>query len=132
MIRTLLCSGALLLAGPAFAQSATGGQEMAPAEQAAPADSAQPSTVDVAVVVDSEFPSYDGDKNGELSQTRSEEHTSELQSLMRISYAVFCLKKNKYYMIILLHYLIHSHVITLTNAYIYIVYSSAIYTAHIH
>src|SRR3546814_1632443 len=28
------------------------------------------------------------------SETRSEEHTSELQSLMRISYAVFCLKKN--------------------------------------
>src|SRR3546814_1768808 len=31
-----------------------------------------------------------------LSKERSEEHTSELQSLMRISYAVFCLKnKNK-------------------------------------
>src|SRR3546814_9540061 len=29
-------------------------------------------------------------------QLRSEEHTSELQSLMRISYAVFCLKKKKY------------------------------------
>src|SRR3546814_6098885 len=28
-------------------------------------------------------------------QTRSEEHTSELQSLMRNSYAVFCLKKKK-------------------------------------
>src|SRR3546814_10215392 len=28
-----------------------------------------------------------------LSRARSEEHTSELQSLMRISYAVFCLKK---------------------------------------
>src|SRR3546814_4950681 len=28
-------------------------------------------------------------------ETRSEEHTSELQSLMRISYAVFCLKKKK-------------------------------------
>src|SRR3546814_8748848 len=28
-------------------------------------------------------------------KARSEEHTSELQSLMRISYAVFCLKKNK-------------------------------------
>src|SRR3546814_9248457 len=28
-----------------------------------------------------------------LNETRSEEHTSELQSLMRISYAVFCLKK---------------------------------------
>src|SRR3546814_9496785 len=30
-----------------------------------------------------------------LGQLRSEEHTSELQSLMRISYAVFCLKKKK-------------------------------------
>src|SRR3546814_2436224 len=30
-----------------------------------------------------------------LPSTRSEEHTSELQSLMRISYAVFCLKKKK-------------------------------------
>src|SRR3546814_10490858 len=32
--------------------------------------------------------------NGETVR-RSEEHTSELQSLMRISYAVFCLKKKK-------------------------------------
>src|SRR3546814_1382109 len=32
---------------------------------------------------------------GRIYQTRSEEHTSELQSLMRISYAVFCLKKKK-------------------------------------
>src|SRR3546814_8614768 len=31
----------------------------------------------------------------EACQDRSEEHTSELQSLMRISYAVFCLKKKK-------------------------------------
>src|SRR3546814_2398625 len=30
-----------------------------------------------------------------LNSSRSEEHTSELQSLMRISYAVFCLKKKK-------------------------------------
>src|SRR3546814_5127681 len=30
-----------------------------------------------------------------LMHSRSEEHTSELQSLMRISYAVFCLKKKK-------------------------------------
>src|SRR3546814_4630656 len=30
-----------------------------------------------------------------VHQLRSEEHTSELQSLMRISYAVFCLKKNR-------------------------------------
>src|SRR3546814_4483811 len=34
-------------------------------------------------------------KNGKLVMSRSEEHTSELQSLMRISYAVFCLQKNK-------------------------------------
>src|SRR3546814_1519187 len=31
----------------------------------------------------------------EQGEERSEEHTSELQSLMRISYAVFCLKKKK-------------------------------------
>src|SRR3546814_5611094 len=38
---------------------------------------------------------------------RSEEHTSELQSLMRISYAVFCLKKNT---------LLHSHI---SNSYLH-------------
>src|SRR3546814_4322464 len=37
----------------------------------------------------------DGEQE-ELVQARSEEHTSELQSLMRISYAVFCLKKKTY------------------------------------
>src|SRR3546814_1896871 len=37
--------------------------------------------------IETEHPAYLG------SQDRSEEHTSELQSLMRISYAVFCLKK---------------------------------------
>src|SRR3546814_3712322 len=41
-----------------------------------------------------------GDTSGKASSgsrtaARSEEHTSELQSLMRISYAVFCLKKKK-------------------------------------
>src|SRR3546814_10705101 len=50
-------------------------------------------TVDIAVVVVS----------GTLI-ARSEEHTSELQSLMRISYAVFCLKKKKY--------IIHKHQIS--------------------
>src|SRR3546814_10359021 len=34
-------------------------------------------------------------RRGAARGTRSEEHTSELQSLMRNSYAVFCLKKNK-------------------------------------
>src|SRR3546814_10731368 len=36
--------------------------------------------------------------HGQKYKPRSEEHTSELQSLMRISYAVFCLKKKKEYM----------------------------------
>src|SRR3546814_3961440 len=36
--------------------------------------------------------------HGDVTIERSEEHTSELQSLMRISYAVFCLKKKKYIM----------------------------------
>src|SRR3546814_1430825 len=36
-----------------------------------------------------------GSINPSSSMKRSEEHTSELQSLMRISYAVFCLKKKK-------------------------------------
>src|SRR3546814_1574777 len=35
------------------------------------------------------------DRPALAAQVRSEEHTSELQSLMRISYAVFCLKKKK-------------------------------------
>src|SRR3546814_8765801 len=38
-------------------------------------------------------PTFHGRRSGWGS--RSEEHTSELQSLMRISYAVFCLKKKK-------------------------------------
>src|SRR3546814_9896139 len=40
------------------------------------------------------FDAIDRSANG-CAEYRSEEHTSELQSLMRISYAVFCLKKKK-------------------------------------
>src|SRR3546814_3955500 len=36
-----------------------------------------------------------GERSGLAREWRSEEHTSELQSLMRNSYAVFCLKKKK-------------------------------------
>src|SRR3546814_5327125 len=42
---------------------------------------------------------------------RSEEHTSELQSLMRISYAVFCLKKKNHY--VYLHIDHNSYYLTL-------------------
>src|SRR3546814_3763794 len=45
---------------------------------------------------------------------RSEEHTSELQSLMRISYAVFCLKKKKYNINIKFYLSDHNH-ITIKN-----------------
>src|SRR3546814_3229598 len=40
-------------------------------------------------------PSGSDVENSDSVQPRSEEHTSELQSLMRISYAVFCLKTTK-------------------------------------
>src|SRR3546814_2544394 len=45
------------------------------------------------VLVEAERVLFDGFQPPALDQGRSEEHTSELQSLMRISYAVFCLKK---------------------------------------
>src|SRR3546814_4087723 len=52
--------------------------------------------------LDSRFRGNDKGGNGashprprRAARDRSEEHTSELQSLMRISYAVFCLKKKK-------------------------------------
>src|SRR3546814_5540449 len=38
---------------------------------------------------------HQNQRNPQCDMVRSEEHTSELQSLMRISYAVFCLKKKK-------------------------------------
>src|SRR3546814_9732791 len=47
------------------------------------------------VVCDDKVVITASDDGAELGVLRSEEHTSELQSLMRISYAVFCLKKKK-------------------------------------
>src|SRR3546814_4924535 len=44
--------------------------------------------------INGKYISTDADE-GSYDRSRSEEHTSELQSLMRISYAVFCLKKKK-------------------------------------
>src|SRR3546814_9326715 len=45
---------------------------------------------------DSSMMQWDGtEKQARSAWMRSEEHTSELQSLMRISYAAFCLKKKK-------------------------------------
>src|SRR3546814_8479805 len=47
----------------------------------------------VSVTLAGEVRQVRADREGRFT-ARSEEHTSELQSLMRISYAVFCLKKN--------------------------------------
>src|SRR3546814_6643278 len=47
------------------------------------------------IVISIENRSKRGKISGWSETNRSEEHTSELQSLMRISYAVFCLKKKK-------------------------------------
>src|SRR3546814_4187447 len=51
-------------------------------------------TVDIPVIASGGVADI-GDIHALRGHVRSEEHTSELQSLMRISYAVFCLKKKK-------------------------------------
>src|SRR3546814_7448765 len=52
-----------------------------------------PTSTSRAGTVTSAAPSMRGTSPASVVMTRSEEHTSELQSLMRISYDVFCLKK---------------------------------------
>src|SRR3546814_4396589 len=52
---------------------------------------------------------------GATIEARSEEHTSELQSLMRISYAVFCLKKKKHTNV--KHRAYHKHTQSKCNIY---------------
>src|SRR3546814_8181097 len=61
-------------------------------------------------------------RQGMWALVRSEEHTSELQSLMRISYAVFCLKKKKINSSNLTHSQAHE---TITVKY----YNNELYTA---
>src|SRR3546814_6371191 len=84
MTRTILLASAAAIttfATPALAQSDAATQ--------APAAGEAPNGSDI-VVTGSRIRRQDLAGVG-----RSEEHTSELQSLMRISYAVFCLKKKK-------------------------------------
>src|SRR3546814_8338784 len=65
--------------------------------------SAQRKTGKTTILVNMAYALLTGEKFLGECAVRSEEHTSELQSLMRISYAVFCLKKKKktYNMLIL-------------------------------
>src|SRR3546814_8222413 len=65
----------------------------------------------------------------DFADARSEEHTSELQSLMRISYAVFCLKKKKtgitkYFKISKRTNLKTNRIITRTYTYTHMKYST--------
>src|SRR3546814_8373713 len=78
------------MAAPAYAQDTTG---------AATANQGEaPNEIVVTGIRASSEAALDAKRNANAivdSVSRSEEHTSELQSLMRISYAVFCLKKKK-------------------------------------
>src|SRR3546814_2285614 len=97
-----VCSSDLLVGTPRFLRSQD--IDVSPAEGALDQHEAQAQTtvlvsVDGAVagvlaIADAIKPDA-RDAVAELKARRSEEHTSELQSLMRISYAVFCLKKKK-------------------------------------
>src|SRR3546814_8498799 len=60
-----------------------------------PMTDAQPAMDHVRLLVEKGMPVPAIVEKCGVAQRRSEEHTSELQSLMRISYAVFCLKKKK-------------------------------------
>src|SRR3546814_14394576 len=90
-----------LAAVPAAAQSmdqSTHGSTPAPAPSHSPAQVAKPVPEAPAEQMDHDsMPGMDMEPKAPSCspEHRSEEHTSELQSLMRISYAVFCLKKKK-------------------------------------
>src|SRR3546814_1267137 len=84
------------LSGPAAgaAIAAVGGSRLPPPRQAVLRtirDPANGRPIDRGLVL--WFPGPASFTGEDLAELRSEEHTSELQSLMRISYAVFCLKK---------------------------------------
>src|SRR3546814_2914949 len=90
-LRTDAGHAALLAAPEGRRQQDENGEQLEPAEQHAEAHE-QLGAVRQA-----------GEVAGGADGVRSEEHTSELQSLMRISYAVFCLKKKKKKNIINIH-----------------------------
>src|SRR3546814_1833504 len=76
--------------------------ETRPAQAKAPVQPMSDLAKELATRIKETFYAYSNRKTSDnrsaqttLGPSRSEEHTSELQSLMRISYAVFCLKKQK-------------------------------------
>src|SRR3546814_1799313 len=83
-------AGGLMLSGSAFASTPLAQGYLLGAQEAGTADKAKEGSCGADKAKEG---SCGADKAKEGK--RSEEHTSELQSLMRISYAVFCLKKKK-------------------------------------
>src|SRR3546814_8786225 len=63
---------------------------------------------------------------------RSEEHTSELQSLMRISYAVFCLKKKilNHYLVSVIILIANLHNRSFRNKLTYTISNSSVHLSH--
>src|SRR3546814_5047547 len=87
-----MCASAHAFLIPAFAAMALGFWQWSRARRSLPGRVAS------VLLVFTALPSIDAALGVMLARAaagRSEEHTSELQSLMRISYAVFCLKKTK-------------------------------------
>src|SRR3546814_7516224 len=80
-----------LLGGAAILAIASVPPTIADAQSASP----QKSSASCEVVSKLSFKGTMAQRRAESTEDRSEEHTSELQSLMRISYAVLCLQKTK-------------------------------------
>src|SRR3546814_5048359 len=93
-----LTVAAALVAAPAFAQDSAAGTEEDDGAIVVTAQRREERLIDVPVSIaaigEDRITATGARDVGDLG-SRSEEHTSELQSLMRISYAVFCLKKKK-------------------------------------
>src|SRR3546814_1060022 len=88
LILIIAITAALIAGGGWYYRHVTYGQYMQSTDNAYVAADSVVVSSKVAGYVDAVLVS----ENGRVSPGRSEEHTSELQSLMRISYAVFCLK----------------------------------------
>src|SRR3546814_3804972 len=92
LLTRALCAAGLTLAGSAWAQQAPAKQDQV--YSTVPGSSA-PAGKSYSTEAVSDPAAQAVKERFAQRFTRSEEHTSELQSLMRISYAVFCLKKKK-------------------------------------
>src|SRR3546814_7024692 len=87
----LMISGTLRHRGMLFAAASVVAMGLAASPASAQSETAADEGTESEIVVTG----FRASLENALNAKRSEEHTSELQSLMRISYAVFCLKKKK-------------------------------------